>query len=176
MIMKQTVWIWDRLSDYEKECTEWVKATKVSQDSRHKFHMLAGCTWHRLSDYETDCPTSRQKRLAWDSLSDYETDCLICSASANARVLCKDSSRRSWWSWFTSISRILSKFCVINPPGILRQTVWHWDRLCAEPGLHGTDWDNVHRVATYDLTQTRLCFHFRPNTSKPVRRLSYVNE
>jgi len=58
---------------------------------------------------------------------------------------------------------------------IIRQSVWHWDRLCAGQGLHGTDWECVHRVTKYDPTQTRLSFHFRPDTSKPARRLSCVN-
>jgi len=53
-ILRQTVWLWDRLSDFETECKEGVKTTKVLQDSRHNFHMLAGCAWDRLSQREKD--------------------------------------------------------------------------------------------------------------------------
>lgn len=66
----------DRLSDFETDCTEGVKATKVSQDSRHKFHMLAGCAWDRLFDFKTEKACVGQVVWCWDKLSDIETDCV----------------------------------------------------------------------------------------------------
>ena len=83
----------------------------------------------------------------------HETDCLIMRQTI----------------WLRDRKGLRGTVCLI-----MRHTVWHWGRLCAGQCLHGTDRDNVGGVTTCDPTQTRVRFHFRPNTSKPARRLSYV--
>ena len=152
-ISKQSIWLQGRLSNIETECTDRVKAPKVSQDARNNFHVLAGCARHKLSDLHTDCltlrHTVRRTRLARDWFPDktytcqqdvHGTDCL--------------SSRQSVWLWDRlywrsqgnkSITRLktqvshVSRMCkrwswhrlseFETEKACVGQVVWFWDKL-----------------------------------------------